>query len=338
MTFSCIMQLYDSRSHALPAATPSLVEQIRDASRKIVRELGFMKPTLAATDFPPSAVHALVEIGARGSLTAAQLADLLALEKSSVSRMVRRLIDAGELKESISSTDARVKLLMLTAQGRRTLAAIHAFGKHQVSAALEQLSDAQRQVVRSGLATYAHALEARRTGNPAECADRIDIQQGYQSGVIGRATEIHARFYAAMSGFGQFFESQVAEGLAEFASRLTNPKNGLWVAVQSGRIVGTVAIDGEDMGADTAHLRWFIVDDGLRGTGVGKRLMTEAIAFCDNRGFETTQLWTFQGLNAARRLYEGFGFVLTEERAGNQWGGDVMEQRFVRIRNSNACH
>ena len=41
---------------------------------------------------------------------------------------------------------------------------------------------------------------------------------------------------------------------------------------------------------------------------------------------------TFSGLHAALHLYEENGFVLAEERLGNQWGKDVREQRFVRRR------
>eukprot|EP01037_Dinobryon_pediforme_P038371 gene38371-46334_t len=85
----------------------ALIEQIRVASRNMVRELGFMHNTLAATDYAPSAVHALLEIDARKTMTAAQLADFLGLEKSSISRMVRKLVDAGELSEMPSADDAR---------------------------------------------------------------------------------------------------------------------------------------------------------------------------------------------------------------------------------------
>ena len=56
------------------SSTPaSLVDHIRSASRQMVRELGFMQSTLAATDYPPSAVHAILEIGAQRTLTAVQL-------------------------------------------------------------------------------------------------------------------------------------------------------------------------------------------------------------------------------------------------------------------------
>ena len=39
------------------------IRQLRELSRKLVRELGFMRSTLAGSDLAPSAVHALIEIG-----------------------------------------------------------------------------------------------------------------------------------------------------------------------------------------------------------------------------------------------------------------------------------
>jgi len=135
-----------------------LVDDIRAASRQMVRELGFMDATVAATDYPPSAVHTILEIGIRGPMTSVQLAAFLHLEKSSVSRLVGKLIACGELKETSDREDARSKPLSLTAQGRRTLAALHEFGRRQVGDALAQLSEAERRTVREGLRLYARAL------------------------------------------------------------------------------------------------------------------------------------------------------------------------------------
>ena len=55
-----------------------------------------------------------------------------------------------------------------------------------------------------------------------------------------------------------------------------------------------------------------------------------ALAFCDEQGLQETALWTFKGLDAARRLYEEFGFRLVEEHPGRRWGSPVLEQKFVR--------
>ena len=139
------------------------IDDIRAASRLMVRELGFMEATVAATDYPPSAVHTIIEIGIRGPLTAMQLGEILHLEKSSVSRMVRKLIESGELNETADPDDARIKPLSLTAKGRRTLAALHAFGRHQVTSALAPLSERERRTVRDGMMLYARALRAWRT-------------------------------------------------------------------------------------------------------------------------------------------------------------------------------
>ncbi|QHI97026.1 GNAT family N-acetyltransferase [Xylophilus rhododendri] len=158
----------------------------------------------------------------------------------------------------------------------------------------------------------------------------IDIVQGYHPGALGRIVEMHALFYAAHAGFGQVFESQVACGLAEFAGRLGDARNGLWTAVSAGRVVGSVAIDGKGFADGHAHLRWFIVDGGQRGGGLGKALLQRALAFCDEHRFAETRLWTFEGLDAARRLYEAQGFVLKQQQAGAQWGSEVQEQLFVR--------
>jgi DNA-binding MarR family transcriptional regulator len=139
-----------------------LIDDIRAASRQMVRELGFMDATVAASNYPPSAVHTILEIGMRGPMTSAELAEFLHLEKSSVSRLVRKLIDSGELKETANADDARFKPLSLTPKGRRTLAALHAFGRQQVSGALARLTEAERSAVREGLMHYARALKQAR--------------------------------------------------------------------------------------------------------------------------------------------------------------------------------
>jgi DNA-binding MarR family transcriptional regulator/GNAT superfamily N-acetyltransferase len=308
---------------------PALIEQIRGASRTMVREWGFMRATLAATDYSPSAVHTLLEIETQGALSAAQLVQLLDLDKSSVSRMVGKLIKAGEVVES-ADADGRVKRLQLTTQGKRTVAAIHAYSQLQVKLALEHLNPSQQQAVAQGLTAYARALQAHRTGEGKASSGSIEICTGYRPGVVGRVTEMHAAFYARHSSFGQFFESRVASGLAEFVGRLDQPCNQIWLAMMNDRIVGSIAIDGQDMGNNQAHLRWFILDEGCRGSGVGRRLLHEAVAFCDRLGFDAIELSTFKGLDAARQLYEAAGFELTLEEPGSQWGSLVTEQQFTR--------
>ncbi|QWT19723.1 MFS transporter [Bacillus sp. NP157] len=176
------------------------------------------------------------------------------------------------------------------------------------------------------------ALAGRLDADARPGVPELEVAVGYRPGLVGRIVEMHAEFYARHWQFGAFFERRVAADLAEFVSRIDRPANRIWLALQDDRIVGSVAIDGEDLGGNQAHLRWFILDEGCRGGGVGRRLMVEAVAFCDQAGYEAIQLFTFKGLDAARRLYESFGFTLTSEEVGDQWGSVMTEQQFTRQR------
>lgn len=160
----------------------------------------------------------------------------------------------------------------------------------------------------------------------------FSLHRGYRPGCIGRITELHARFYAAHAGFGVYFESRVARELSAFCERYDVVHDGLWLALVDGEVEGAIAIDAQHADSDGAHLRWFITSDRLRGSGAGKRLIGEAMAFCDARGYRKTWLWTFDGLSAARHLYEQHGFRLVQQQPGQQWGREVTEQRFERLR------
>lgn len=139
---------------------PSLVEAIRAVSREMVRELGFMGGNFAGTDLSPSAVHALIEIE-RGGITARDLGARLHLEKSSVSRMLRKLVQSGDVGEAVSEHDARVKRLFLTPAGKKRVAGIHAFARAQVMEALGRLERGQDRIVLDGMRLYTAALKQR---------------------------------------------------------------------------------------------------------------------------------------------------------------------------------
>jgi len=153
-----------------------------------------------------------------------------------------------------------------------------------------------------------------------------EVVIGYIPGAIGRVAQLHGEYYARHWGFGAFFEGTVAREMAEFVGSYDERKDRLWLAVQDGVIEGSIAIQGQ---GSVAHLRWFIVSDRLRGTGVGSDLVARATAFCRDSGFPAVDLWTFSGLHAARHLYEKHGFQLAEQREGTRWGASVTEQRFV---------
>jgi len=156
----------------------------------------------------------------------------------------------------------------------------------------------------------------------------ITIVHGPTPDALGRIVELHTSYYAEHWGFGPYFEGKVATGLAEFLDRYDPARDGLWRATVDGRVEGAIAIDGIHAHAEGAHLRWFIVSESMQGRGIGGQLLRVAMDFCREHDFPRVYLWTFLGLDAARHLYEREGFVLVEEKRGNQWGTEVLEQRW----------
>ena len=152
---------------------------------------------------------------------------------------------------------------------------------------------------------------------------------GYIPGAIGRIVELHALYYHQKWGFGKFFEAKVASELSEFTSRFNQAQDGFWTVCLNDQVEGSITIDGIKAESEGAHLRWFILSPKLRGRGFGNKLMEEAIRFCKKRQYRRVYLWTFEGLDAARHLYEKFGFSLVYEQEGAQWGTKVDEQKFI---------
>lgn len=161
----------------------------------------------------------------------------------------------------------------------------------------------------------------------------MHITTGPRPGCIARITALHADYYARSSGFGIPFEARVARELADFCLAYDATRDGLWLALDAaGQVQASIAIDGSHAADKGAHLRWFITSDTTRGSGIGRRLLGAALAFCETQPYGKVFLWTFDGLAAARHLYEQAGFVLTHAQSGEHWGKTVTEQRFERVR------
>ena len=154
---------------------------------------------------------------------------------------------------------------------------------------------------------------------------------GYYPGVAGKITEVHAVYYHEQWGFDISFETQVGRELCEFLVEFDETRDGLWTAKRNGMFAGAVAIDGRNAQSEGARLRWFIVVQVFHGLGIGKELIARAVDFCKQKSYPKVYLWTFEGLDTARYLYEEHHFKLCEEHDVDQWGQHLKEQKFELI-------
>lgn len=160
---------------------------------------------------------------------------------------------------------------------------------------------------------------------PRAPRDPVTVRTNLRPGDIGAIVSLHGLLYSREHGFDPTFEAYVAGPLSEFVKR-ASPRERLWIAERAGRIVGCIAIVTADAGQ--AQLRWYLVDPGARGAGLGRRLLDEAVAFCRGCGYGAVFLWTVSALTAASHLYRKAGFAKVEEKPGHVWGVDVVEEKY----------
>jgi ribosomal protein S18 acetylase RimI-like enzyme len=156
---------------------------------------------------------------------------------------------------------------------------------------------------------------------PAGVTLRTDVRPGDVATIV----QMHGTIYAREYGFDETFSAYVDRPLTQFAIA-PSPRDRLWIAERDRQIVGSIAIVGGE--SSEAQLRWFLVDPSLRGLGLGRRLMHEAIAFAAECRYESVFLWTVSALTAAAHLYRAAGFAKVEEKPGH-WGVDVIEEKYV---------
>jgi GNAT superfamily N-acetyltransferase len=153
----------------------------------------------------------------------------------------------------------------------------------------------------------------------------VTIRHEFKPGDIGYLTYLHGTLYAKDCGWDESFETYVAVPLSEFAKSRTE-REKIWLVEKDATIAGSIAI--VEASTHVAQLRWFLLHPDLRGRGIGRFLIDDAIRFCREQGYHSIFLWTEAGLVAAARLYLAVGFQLTEEKTHEQWGMMVTEQRY----------
>jgi GNAT superfamily N-acetyltransferase len=73
-----------------------------------------------------------------------------------------------------------------------------------------------------------------------------------------------------------------------------------------------------------------LVEPGVRGAGVGTRLVDECLRFARRARYREIMLWTNDVLVEARRIYQRAGFELVSQQPHHSFGHDLVEQYWQR--------
>ena len=113
------------------------------------------------------------------------------------------------------------------------------------------------------------------------------------------------------------------EGRHSFYEDIEGCFDAFFCLIDGGKVVGTAACKKID--DDTAELKALYLESSLRGQGLGASLLDKVIDHARKNGYKRIVLDSMSKYEAALRLYERTGFVMTERYNDNPCADIFMQ-------------
>jgi len=160
------------------------------------------------------------------------------------------------------------------------------------------------------------------------------VIRAFEQGDAARVRELFVvvNRLLAPAGMQAEFERYIERALREEIDRIADyyREGGFWVALQSGRLVGTFGL--EPAGADAMELRRMYVDPSARRNGIGSQMLRYAEGEARRKNCDRLVLSTAALQSEAIALYEKAGYRKVREEASapgsHKTVGDVRRLHF----------
>jgi DNA-binding MarR family transcriptional regulator/N-acetylglutamate synthase-like GNAT family acetyltransferase len=268
------------------------VDVLRSFHRTVTARVGALETEYLGRDRPLGECRVLWEIEPAGTELRA-LRRRLGLDPAYLSRLVRSLEAQKLVVVSESEVDGRVRTARLTARGLRERQEIDRLSNELASSILEPLDEAERGRLADAARTVDRLLRASQIVIAAEHPDSVDARWCLE------------QYYATLA---ERFETgyDPARALPATAEEMSPPRGVFLVARLHGEPVGCGGLKGYDDAPPDIKRMW--VAQGLRGLGLGRRLLRELESQARSAGARSVRLETNRSLTEAIALYRSSGY------------------------------
>ena len=156
---------------------------------------------------------------------------------------------------------------------------------------------------------------------------RYEIRRELRPGDAEAIVAMHDRLYPAEYERNDAFVAAVADSVAKAVAAGWPDGGGVWIVERDGSHAGSVALTDE--GDGIGKVRWVLLEPSLRGLGLGRRLIGEAVDRARELGMRRLELDTFSELRAAAKLYRDAGFRVVGSRERADWGPPILYQQYA---------
>ncbi len=283
------------------------VQEVRRFNREVAARIGSLTDRFLGRARPMAEARILWEIGPAGTEVRA-LRARLSLDSGYTSRVLRSLERQGLIAVDASPEDRRVRRIQLTAAGLSEREELDRRSDDVAAGMLGPLGASQRVRLIAAMREVERLLQASAVRLAVEDPRSADARW-----CIGQyLAELDARFEAG-------FDASLS--ISADAHELTPPAGALLIARAHARPVGCGAIKFHP-GAP-AELKRMWVAPGVRGIGVGRRILRELERLAGDGGALVVRLETNRALSEAIALYRGSGYrevpAFNDEPYADHW-------------------
>jgi DNA-binding MarR family transcriptional regulator/N-acetylglutamate synthase-like GNAT family acetyltransferase len=303
-------------------ANGALIAAVRRFNRFYTRQIGLLEEGLLKSAFSLTESRVLYELANRDAPTATDLTRDLGLDAGYLSRILRGFEARGLIDRIPSANDGRQHHLQVTEGGRAAFAPLDRASQQQVGAMVDGLGEDERARLTQAMG----AIEQLMGSRPAD--QRTYLLRPHRPGDMGYVVGRHGAVYAQEYGWDITFEALVAEIVAQFVRNFDARRECCLIAEIDGSAVGSVFVVRHT--DRIAKLRLLLVEPSARNTGLGGRLVAEAVRFARAAGYAEMTLWTQSILTAARSIYQKAGFRLIKQAPHTSFGQDLIGETWER--------
>ena len=138
-------------------------QRLRETTRLLFRKLGVLERSEAiCCGITLTQCHAIVETGRKKQISVNELAELLNLDKSTISRTVEQLVTHDMIVREPDPNDRRYVTLQLTSKGEQLFGDIEKRMQAYFTEILELIPEEKREQVIDSLQIFSKALHNKR--------------------------------------------------------------------------------------------------------------------------------------------------------------------------------
>ena len=287
------------------------VAALREFNRFYTARLGLLRERHLEGDFSLTEARILYEIGSHPRITASELRKNLALDRGYISRLLASLTRRKLIRQTISTTDAREKLLVLAPAGERSVYQLNESSDLHISGILDAIEPARREDLISCL-KRAHAILSSPSGSTVTLERLTDASKA--------SLQILEEYYEAVQVIKR-------DNPGDLQALLAEPGSAMWLARLNDEVVGCVVLRNLPTIPHAAECKRLYVRPAARGHHVATLLLDALEEHARNWKFDWIYLDTYDDLKPAIALYRQRGYERCDRYNHNPQATLFMRKR-----------